>query len=213
MNFYLWASDALTVFGAQFPAARQQTLLEHAFSCSLPPTLVLLAGPAVAPAAPAPVLPVNGIVAVADRCADALKYVAWHTASSMAHGLEPVRLGTLVLLMPHLDDDFFVITDKNRYKAAALALEGLSRVVVLTCGRDTVATSGSGAVLGRVGLAANSDPRVTAIDISPLIEHHADAAYGALCSCEALGLVRRLLLGAHVEASILGRAQVLGARS
>lgn len=154
-------------------------------------------------------------IAVGTACKRATEWLAAWAALRLAYNVgrsdkwrEPA-VDTLILVVPALCHKYFQVKDRQ-YGVGALALEAVGRIVVLVCGRDATASVDNGEpAMGRVGPIAGSDPRVQAIDISPLIESHADAAYGVLCSCEAVGLIRRLAQGVAVDAALLGWAKLL----
>ena len=90
-----------------------------------------------------------------------------------------------------------------RFGEAAIALRCFERIIVLHCPQDRIIAGG----LGRSGPAADSDGRVGAADLSPLVECRHDSAYGALCSCESLSLILRLLQGAPLPAALPARTR------
>lgn len=148
-------------------------------------------------------------IAVGAGSIAATSWLATTAALRLARRAKGPALHTLVLVIPGLSERYFLIKDKP-YEEGALVLEAVSRVVVLLCGRDsTVVAPENAPVLGRLGPVQGSDTRVHAIDISPLIEQHADAVRGVLCSCEAVGLIRRLAQGVAVDAALLGRARLV----
>lgn len=110
------------------------------------------------------------------------------------------RWNTLVLLSPDLPADTFS-ANADTFSEAALVLRCFERIVVLHCPQDRTISRN----LGRSGPAAGSDSRVSAVDLSALVECRDDSAYGALCSCEALSLILRLLQGAPLPAALPAR--------
>lgn len=212
MKGFLWPrSTPSQVFSADFDSTRQQQLIEHTFACCGGPPIEFTA--LTNYSAIAEVSDVHVAIAIGDGADAAMKFLAQTAADRLARGVSTRHLHTLVLVLPGLDEKYFCIKGKP-YKEAALALEAVSRVVVFVNGRDaTISTSEGQPALGRVGPAKGSDPRVGAIDISPVIEHHNDSAYGVLCSCEALGLMRRILLGSTLASALPGRARILGAEA
>ena len=110
------------------------------------------------------------------------------------------RWNTLVLLTPDLPADTFA-ANIDAFSEAAFVLRCFERIVVLHCPQDRTITRN----LGRSGPAAGSDSRVSAVDLSALVECRDDSAYGALCSCEALSLILRLLQGAPLAAALPAR--------
>ncbi len=110
------------------------------------------------------------------------------------------RWSSLVLLTPDLPADMFV-AGTDVLSEAAFALRCFDRIIVLHCPHDRTVTG----TLGRSGPAGGSDSRVSAIDLSPHIECREDSAYGALCSCEALSLILRLLHGAPLQTALPSR--------
>lgn len=124
---------------------------------------------------------------------------AGHMLAELAADQAPhwPRWNTLVLLTPDLPAGAFA-ANADAFSEAAFVLRCFERIVVLHCPQDRIIAGN----LGRGGPAADSDSRVSAVDLSALVECRDDSAYGALCSCEALSLILRLLQGAPLPAAL-----------
>lgn len=191
-----------------FPGANQKALLHAAMSCQAQ-NVDLISAPAANVSQKNPA-PYAFALAIGDGAKQALDWLREVSLYGLLRepSVTPV-CDTLILVAPTLPWDEFDTKDKP-YAAAALALQSVGRVVVLASGRDTtIPSTGGKPALGREGAKAGHDAKVSVVDVSGLIEHHADAAYGALCSCEAVGLIRRLALGTAVPAALAGRARLL----
>lgn len=179
-----------TVFGQPYDARRQAALLEQALIRH--GDILALSGLDGASKRP-------NAVAVGDGARRVLEHCRRHV-SKQSHQERPDALyGTLLLIVPELPDDAFVCTERP-LSINALALQAVGRVIVLACGRDTTLPASDASLtgkrlLGRDGSARGSSARVTTLEIGDLIEYHQDAAYGVLCSQEALGLATQLLSG------------------
>ncbi len=167
----------------------------------------------------------NCLLAVGDATLDLLKFARERSLENVVRADGVVRKTVCVALQPAYDTAILVLPDlppdafrsgQDPYALCPLALESIGRVVVLACGRDMTITGNSDngqqgrvPLLGRGGPSGPTDPRVTVVDISHLIDFHGDAAYGVFRSLEALGLIRRLIGGASVSASINASAVIV----
>lgn len=113
---------------------------------------------------------------------------------------------TLILVAPDLPADFF--DSAHPYSVGTLALRSVERCVVLCCPGDATLKT-VGPCLGRDGATEGTDKKVSCIDISGLLEQPRNAAYSAFCSCEALGLIVRLLRGLSLSAALTPHAKLI----
>lgn len=208
MKYQFWPrNNPAAVYGAQFGADQQQKLFELAIEHGAGE---VWAQPMVDGNRKRAEPDARVGLAIGDGARNALDMLARLAIAQLPSAARELpRSGTLVLLAPELPIDKFA-TEQRPYGDAALALQCVERVVVLSCPRDVVVAGGTNS-LARTPPGAGSHPRVTVVDISQLLECQTDAGYGALCSPEAMALVRRLLLGLSVEAALPGRAKIIKA--
>lgn len=192
------------LYGHDFDGERQRRLLAYA-AAPLPGPAVLEQRDGLF------VLPWNeaggSVLCVGDAAAKLLQSVRRHAGrmlAGLACGQAPhwPHWNSLVLLAPDLPADVFA-GNADPFSEAAIALRCFERIIVLHCPQDRIIAGG----LGRSGPAADSDGRVGAADLSPLVECRHDSAYGALCSCESLSLILRLLQGAPLPAALPARTR------
>lgn len=183
------------MFGTEtFDAKHQLRLLEFATGQG---QWVLL--PCLETGAPLP--PSANILCIGDAAQPLLLALRRQASAALrrpGYGEAPLwpRLGNLILLAADLPAGVFS-ADAPAFSEAAFALRCFERIVVLHCALDV-----TGGELGRTGAAAGAGPRVSSVDIAPYIEFRDDSAYGALCACETLQLIIRLLRGVAPQAAL-----------
>ncbi len=203
------------------PESNQKVLLEHGFRCPnsdarldaiwFPTDVQTTIGENNANAPMLSVIDGCGslLIALADRDLDRAKKRWSNSPLDAPHSV-------LVMLAPALCWDAFA-SSQFPSTIPMRALGAVQRVVVLYCPGDITAQS---RILGpkegtdgrpcmaSAGLAPGSDSRVSAIDISGLIEDRNNSARGALCSYEAMGLIVRLLKGVSPAAAVTPAAKI-----
>lgn len=199
-----------------FTPAQQETLINHGFACpnQHDPLSATFEPPELDPAFSSVLalgVGTSPLIECAARLDEARAVSDWHVSGAKN---DRYHLNTLVLLAPAIADDVFMPI-RSSAMLSARALDVFERVILLYCPHDTVAAanlvgpnSQRRPCMASAGLAPGSDPRVTAIDISGLIEDRTNSARGALCSYEAMGLIVRLLRGIPPAAAVTPFARI-----